>query len=188
MGSVMLERLTIDGCQMMDAIFWKERGEDEAAATAIAKIHFPHLKYFIKEEVVRPHNLQVVDVQLCGSVEVIFDLQQSNVNGGSQELAMLTRLDKTFSQEATKVIARAGRGIFNLFPPLTRLSLKKLPKLLQITPKAYTFNWPSLKDLTLVDCGRLTETLYDTLKLQALAMEDEEYDGENDEGDDDFVS
>ncbi|KAM7486612.1 hypothetical protein LguiA_002621 [Lonicera macranthoides] len=45
MGSVMLERLTIEYCEVMDAIFWKERGEDEAAATAVTKIQFPHLKY-----------------------------------------------------------------------------------------------------------------------------------------------
>ncbi|KAM7486619.1 hypothetical protein LguiA_002628 [Lonicera macranthoides] len=44
-GLVMLERLDIGGCKMIDAIFCKERGEDEAAATAVAKIQFPHLKY-----------------------------------------------------------------------------------------------------------------------------------------------
>ncbi|KAM7489510.1 hypothetical protein LguiB_026994 [Lonicera macranthoides] len=44
-GLVMLERLDIGGCKMMVAIFCKERGEDEAAATAVAKIQFPHLKY-----------------------------------------------------------------------------------------------------------------------------------------------
>ncbi|KAM7486520.1 hypothetical protein LguiA_002529 [Lonicera macranthoides] len=45
MGSVMLERLTIYGCKMMDAIFWNERGENEAASAVVAKIQFPHLKY-----------------------------------------------------------------------------------------------------------------------------------------------
>ncbi|KAM7507313.1 hypothetical protein LguiA_017766 [Lonicera macranthoides] len=62
----------------------------------------------------------------------------------------------------------AGGGIFNLFPQLTSLSLEKLPKLFQITPKAYTFNWPSLKNLTLVDCEKLIEIMYDTLQLQHL--------------------
>ncbi|KAM7486518.1 hypothetical protein LguiA_002527 [Lonicera macranthoides] len=43
-------------------------------------------------------NLQELYVKLCGSVEVIFDLQQSNVNEGGHELAVLTRLkDVTLS-------------------------------------------------------------------------------------------
>ncbi|KAM7486641.1 hypothetical protein LguiA_002650 [Lonicera macranthoides] len=320
MGSVMLERLTIDGCKMMDAIFWKERGEDEAAATTVAKIQFPHLKYlrlkslpnlthFCKsfEEVEFPQleeaglyklpkldglaskghlfdkkdlqNLQELSVKYCGSVEVIFDLQQSNVNEGGHELAVLARLKdvtlvtsnnmetqqvrelhnlkalfptsvltqlqnleklqirrcsslevvfdhqglnaiqlagafqylnslivwgcdslrhvltpsiaKLLSQLQTLKISNcenleavvaeeeeeyiveggAGGGIFNLFPQLTSLSLEELPKLLQITPKAYTFNWPSLKELTLADCGKLTETLYDTLQVTSNNME-----------------
>ncbi|KAM7486615.1 hypothetical protein LguiA_002624 [Lonicera macranthoides] len=232
MGSVMLESLTIVGCEMMDAIFWKERGEDEAAAT------------------VDLQNLQVLYVSDCGSVEVIFDLQRSNVNEGVNELTVLTRLKElqhleglgirrcsslqvvfdlqglnvirlagafqylrsltvsvcdslrhVFTHSIAKLISRlqtleisncenlealvakeeeeeeediveggAGGGIFNLFPQLTRLSLKKLPKLLQITLRAYTFNWPSLKYLTLADCGKLTETLYDTIQLQHLQM------------------
>ncbi|KAM7505267.1 hypothetical protein LguiB_004171 [Lonicera macranthoides] len=116
---------------MMDAIFWKERGEDEAAATAVAKIQFfylkditlcilPKLAHFCKsfEEVELPQlesaylyllpkldglvskgylfstkqlqNLRVLSVYYSQSVEVVFDLQRSNVNEGGHELAELS--------------------------------------------------------------------------------------------------
>ncbi|KAM7489543.1 hypothetical protein LguiB_027027 [Lonicera macranthoides] len=273
MGSVMLECLAIKGCKMMDAIFWKERGEDEAAATAVAKIQFPHLKYlFLRslpnlthfcnsfEEVEfqkleeaylyklpkldglasKGHlfdkkdsqNLQNVYVKLCGSVEVIFDLQQSNVNEGGHELAVLTRLKNVtlssldnlghvwkncphviqgsslqnlsslgvyqcgslrhvFTPSIAKVLVGlqtlridecknleaivakeeeeeeciVGGGGIILFPQLTALYLGDLPKLLNMIHKPYTFNWASLKKLTMGECAKLIERLNDTLQV-----------------------
>ncbi|KAM7489515.1 hypothetical protein LguiB_026999 [Lonicera macranthoides] len=280
MGSVMLECLTIDGCKMMDAIFWKERGEDEAAATAVAKIQFPHLKYLRLrelpnithfcnsfEEVEFPkleeacldklpkldglaskghlfdkkdlQNLQLLTVWSCGSVEVIFDLQQSNVNEGGNELAVLTRLkDVSLSsldnlrhvwkncppviqgsslqnlgtlsvhycgslrhvftlsiakvlvglqildvyacknleaiiakeEEEEECIVGGGGGII-LFPQLTSLFLSTLPRLLNMIHKPYTFNWRSLKKLSLGDCEKLIEILKDMLQVTSNNME-----------------
>ena len=60
----MLERLEIRLCEMMDAIFWIERGEDEAAATAVAKFQFPHLKHL------RLYSLSNL-AQLCKSFEEV---------------------------------------------------------------------------------------------------------------------
>ncbi|KAM7489538.1 hypothetical protein LguiB_027022 [Lonicera macranthoides] len=280
MGSVMLERLTIAGCKMMDAIFWKERGEDEAAATAVAKIQFPHLKYLHLrelpnlthfcnsfEEVEFPkleeaylqnlpkldglaskghlfdkkdlQNLQKLYVRYCGSVEVIFDLQQSNVNEGGHELAVLTRLiDVTLfgldnlryvwkncphviqgsslhnlynltvddcgslrhvftpsiakvlvglqtlwindcknleaivakEEEEEECIVGGGGGII-LFPQLTVLYLGDLPKLLNMIHKPYTFSWASLTTLVMGDCAKLIERLHDTLQVTSNNME-----------------
>ncbi|KAM7486640.1 hypothetical protein LguiA_002649 [Lonicera macranthoides] len=265
----------------MDAIFWKERGEDEAAATAVAKIQFPHLKYLYLyrlpnltrfcnsfEEVEFPQletanlyelpkldglaskghlfdkkdlqRLQELNVQSCGSVEVIFDLQQSNVNEGGHELAVLTRLEdvslfgldnlrhvwkncphviqgsslqnlnylRVFNcdslrhvftpsiakvlvglqelgiqacknleaivakeeEEEEEYIVGGGGGII-LFPQLTALYLYNLPKLLNMIHKPYTFNWTSLKDLTMGDCAKLIERLNDTLQVTSNNME-----------------
>ncbi|KAM7510609.1 hypothetical protein LguiB_009484 [Lonicera macranthoides] len=278
MGSVMLERLTIVVCEMMDAIFWKERGEDEAASTATAKIQFPHLKYLRLheltnlthfcnsfEEVEFPklektdlsklpkldglaskghlfdkkdlQNLQELYVESCGSVEVIFDLQQSNVNEGGHELAVLTRLNRVYlfrldnlrhvwkncphviqgsslhnlndlrvydcgslRHVFTPSIAKAlvglqtldvdtcknleaivakeeeeecivGGGGIILFPQLTALYLVNLPKLLNMIHKPYTFSWASLKNLTMGDCAKLIERLNDTLQVTSNNME-----------------
>ncbi|KAM7489530.1 hypothetical protein LguiB_027014 [Lonicera macranthoides] len=262
MGSVMLEHLTIEDCEMMDAIFWKERGEDEAAATAVAKIQFPHLKYlrlhelpnlthfcnsfeeveFPKLEIANLYklpkldglaskglyfdkkdqaltiapkaiadlqNLQELYVSYCGSVEVIFDLQQSNVNEGGNELAVLARLKyvslshldnlrHVFTLSIAKVlvglhilcvfecknleaivakeeeeeecIVGGGGGII-LFPQLTVLCLGNLPKLLNMIPKPYTFNWPSLVKLSLGDCEKWIEILKDMLQATSNNME-----------------
>ncbi|KAM7489517.1 hypothetical protein LguiB_027001 [Lonicera macranthoides] len=279
-GLVMLERLTIDGSQMMEAIFWKERGEDGAAAAAVAKIQLPHLKYlrleslpnlthFCKsfEEVEFPRlekvyldklpkldglaskghlfnkkdlqNLQDLYVESCGSVEVIFDLQQSNVNEGGHELAVLTRLKyvtliglnnlrhvwtncphviqgsslqnlsslsvydcgclrHVFTPSIAKVLVglqtlqvdkcknleaivakeeeeeerMVGGGGIILFPQLTALYLDNLPKLLNMISKPYTFNWPSLKKLTMGDCAKLIERLNDTLQAKSRELVD----------------
>ncbi|KAM7505272.1 hypothetical protein LguiB_004176 [Lonicera macranthoides] len=96
--------------------------------------------------------LQTLDIINCKNLEAI-------VAKGEEE------------EEEYIVEGGAGGGIFILFPQLTSLSLEELPKLLNITPKAYTFNWPSLKRLTLVDCGKLTETLYNTPQVALVTME-----------------
>ncbi|KAM7505271.1 hypothetical protein LguiB_004175 [Lonicera macranthoides] len=304
-GLIMLESLYIYDCQKMDAIFLKERGEDEAAANVVANIQFPHLKYLSLdslpnlvhfcnsfEEVEFPQlekvylyklpkldgltskgflfntkvrdlveeflvvikdgtskmasleireiighvwriiikhlqNLRRLYVWYCGSVEVVFDLQQLNVNEGGHEPAALTQLERVtlrdldslrhvwkkgphiiqgssfqnlsnlhvdgcgslrhvFPPSIAKILVglqsvyidncenleaivakeeEEGEEVIILFPQLTTLYLWNLPKLLNMTPKPYTFSWSSLKILTLGDCGELIETLNDAVQV-----------------------
>ncbi|KAM7505255.1 hypothetical protein LguiB_004159 [Lonicera macranthoides] len=265
-GLVMLEHLDIRLCEMMDAIFWMERGEDEAAATAVAKIQFPHLKdlhlerlpnlvHFCKsfEEVEFPQlekvnlqylpkldglaskghlfntklqNLRRLDVQYCDSVEGGHELAAPTqlqsiellgldnlrhvwkkglhvIQGSFQNLSFLSiggcgSLRHAFTPPMAKVLVGlqtvsiysctnleaivakeeeeeddciVGGGGIILFPQLTYLYLCNLSKLLNMTPKPYTFNWSSLKDLILIDCGTLIETLNDTLQVTSNNME-----------------
>ncbi|KAM7489484.1 hypothetical protein LguiB_026968 [Lonicera macranthoides] len=96
---------------------------------------------FIKEEVVRPHvksschTYSTSSLSLRSTEAVEYDTQASHF-----QLVILEKLEH-------------GGKLREI-----------LDDMLQMTPKAYTFNWSSLKDLTLVYCGRLTETLYDTLQ------------------------
>ncbi|KAM7505260.1 hypothetical protein LguiB_004164 [Lonicera macranthoides] len=88
--------------------------------------------------------------------------------GGEYLLHMAT----SFSHKEAILFLAHGADSKSINVLVASLSLEKLPKLLKITHKGYTFNWPSLKKLTLVDCGKSTEISHDTLQVILEARRD----------------
>ncbi|GLU19544.1 hypothetical protein SLE2022_357900 [Rubroshorea leprosula] len=128
-----LKKLKISGCEMMEVVILIEETVEEEK---ICQTVFPKLETLTLNDLPQLATF----CSNCDSLGNISDSERDNFGTGSQTmLAMQLTLVKT---DATKPV----------FPQVTVLMLRLLPKFKSFFPHMHIMEWPSLESLVVVEC------------------------------------
>ncbi|GKV30363.1 hypothetical protein SLEP1_g39179 [Rubroshorea leprosula] len=128
-----LKELKISGCEMMEVVILiEETGEEEKICQTV----FPKLETLTLNDLPQLATF----CSNCDSLGKISDSERDNFGTGSQ--TMLATQLTLVETDATKPV----------FPQVTVLMLRLLPKFKSFFPQMHIMEWPSLESLVVVEC------------------------------------
>ncbi|KAJ7942953.1 Disease resistance protein [Quillaja saponaria] len=182
-----LEELKVGSCDLVEAVFDLEGTDDieeyhgqDSAAIHLKKLTVCHLSRLTdvwKKDSIGFFsfmNLQEIHVMNCGSLKYLFP---ASVAKGLEELDEL-EIDSCAQMEeiVSKEEGTPGNTItINfVFTKVTSVFLKYLPELKYFYPGPHTVEWPKLKKIYTIFCGKLEIFTADSINLHETDPEDDQ--------------
>ena len=158
-----LEELTMEDCNSVEEVF-EVRGEnvDEICDKGSTQLRHPTLNNLSKlkqvwtsdaKAILTFQNLREVEVSQCKTLKSLFPI---SVVKSLDQLESLHIDDCELMEEIVAFEEGLETTTEFVFPRITSVSLKLLPELKCFYPGKYTSKWPSLKELTICKCNKVT--------------------------------
>ena len=169
-----LEKLIVVDCGSLQEIF-KLQGQDVREAHGVPTIPLkelflcllPKMKHVWDKDpqgIFSFQNLQLINVEKCESLKSLFPVSIARI---------LLQLDKLIIVDCgVEEIVASEDGVEAttrfVFPKVTKLILRKLPKLKWFYQQMHTSEWPLLKELSLCGCDQIEIFVSKILSLQEM--------------------
>ena len=175
---VMLEKIKVSHCEKIEDILARAGEEEEEKESHIAPIFdqlrelvlmdLPKLVHIWKkgpERILGFGNLRLLKVWDCNSLTYLFSPLIAKL------LVMLEKIEVSHCEKIEEILASAGEEEKEkdiLFDKVNSILLRDLPNLKCFCPETNAFEWPSLKEITVIGCPILSIFIPSNLKTPKL--------------------
>ena len=158
--SHIIESIGLNYCDLLEVIFQLEELNVEESHMApvldqfreLDLFHLPKLTHIWKkgpERIMGFGNLRLLNISECDSLTYLFSPSIAKL------LVMLETINVDYCEKIEEILARAGEEEEEkdvLFHKVNSISFKRLPNLKFFCNEANALEWPSLKEIKVIDC------------------------------------